>query len=169
MMEGYSAKMKQCLFGIVEMLIAIVVGMLLSGCTTPKVITVPEVHHEYYHSSDTVYKVDSVKSEKTTTIRELDSVAMAKYGIQLKNAEKAWLVETNQLQFELNRLKEYFGSVAERVDSIPVPYPVEKKVPAEINGWQWFQIWAGRIALGILLLAVTVIVTRWYLKKKIIL
>lgn len=168
MMEGYSEKMKQCLFGIIGMLIAIIVGILLSGCTTPKVITVPEVHHEYYHTSDTVYKVDSVKSEKTTTIRELDSVAMAKYGIQLKNAEKAWLVETNQLQFELNRLKEYFGSVAERVDSIPVPYPVEKKVPAEINGWQWFQIWAGRIALGILLVALTVIVTRWYLKKKII-
>ena len=169
MMEGYSAKIKQCVFGMVGMLIAIIVGMLLSGCTTPKVITVPEVHHEYYHTSDTVYEVDSVKSEKTTTIRELDSVAMAKYGIRLENAEKAWLVETNQLQFELNRLKEYFGSVAERVDSIPVPYPVEKKVPAEINGWQWFQIWAGRIALGILLLAVTVIVTRWYLKKKIIL
>ena len=169
MMEGYSAKIKQCVFGMVGMLIAIIVGMLLSGCTTPKVITVPEVHHEYYHTSDNVYEVDSVKSEKTTTIRERDSVAMAKYGIRLENAEKAWLVETNQLQFELNRLKEYFGSVAERVDSIPVPYPVEKKVPAEINGWQWFQIWAGRIALGILLLAVTVIVTRWYLKKKIIL
>lgn len=168
-MEGYSDKVKQCMFGIVGMLIAIIVGMLLSGCTTPKVITVPEVHHEYHHTSDTVYKVDSIKSEKKTTIRELDSAAMAKYGIQLKNAEKAWLIETNELKFELNRLKEYFGSVAERVDSIPVPYPVEKKVPAEINGWQWFQIWAGRIALGILLLAVVVIVTRRYLKKKIIL
>lgn len=165
MMEGYSAKMKQCVFGIVGMLIAIVVGMLLSGCTTPKVITVPEVHHEYYHTSDTVYKVDSVKNEKTTTIRELDSVEMAKYGIRLENAEKAWLVETNQLQFELNRLKEYFGSVAERVDSIPVPYPVEKKVPAEINGWQWFQIWAGRIALCLLALISIIIIIRFYIRK----
>ena len=164
MME-YSAKIKQCLFGIVGMLIAIVVGMLLSGCTTPKVITVPEVHHEYHHTSDTVYKVDSVKSEETTTIRELDSVAMAKYGIQLKNAEKAWLVETNKLQFELNRLKEYCGSVSERVDSIPVPYPVEKKVPAEINGWQWFQIWAGRIALCMLALISIIIIIRFYIRK----
>ena len=37
---------KLCFSGIVGIIIAMALAMLLSGCTTPKVITVPEVHTE---------------------------------------------------------------------------------------------------------------------------
>lgn len=38
-------------------------------------------------------------------------------------------------------------------DSISVPYPVEIIVPQNyVSGWQNFQIWLGRILLGIILL-----------------
>ena len=35
-----------------------------------------------------------------------------------------------------------------------------KEVPRKLNGWQWFQIWAGRLALLAIVLAAGVVVVR---------
>ena len=35
-----------------------------------------------------------------------------------------------------------------RVDSVPVPYPVEVKVPRELTKWQKFRLTLGTIAIG---------------------
>jgi len=42
-----------------------------------------------------------------------------------------------------------------KTDSIRVPYPVEviKEVKKPLSGWQNFQVWCGRIALAVVLLA----------------
>ena len=50
-------------------------------------------------------------------------------------------------------------------DTIRIPYPVEvvKEVKAPLSGWQNFQIWNGRIALALALLAVIYFVLK--LKK----
>jgi hypothetical protein len=52
-------------------------------------------------------------------------------------------------------------------DTIRVPYPVEvpKQVKKPLTGWQNFQIWCGRIALLIGLLAIIFFVMK--LKKKL--
>jgi hypothetical protein len=52
-------------------------------------------------------------------------------------------------------------------DTIRVPYPVEvvKQVKAPLTGWQNFQVWCGRIALAIGLLAIAYLVLK--LKKKL--
>jgi len=54
-----------------------------------------------------------------------------------------------------------------KTDSIRVPYPVEvvREVKKPLSGWQNFQVWCGRIALVIALLAIIYIALR--LKKKL--
>lgn len=44
-------------------------------------------------------------------------------------------------------------STSVRMVEVPVPYPVERRVNY-ISGWQWFQIWVGRIALVLVLIIV---------------
>lgn len=160
------ASYRNCAISLIGIIICLLIAAILcSSCGThERIITVPEVHHEYHHSSDTIREIDSVKMEKTTLIRELDSAAMAKYGIQLRNAERAWLVETNELRQQISELMRLREESAQRSDSIPVPYPVEVKVPAEINGWQWAQIWAGRIAM----IFIAMLVGGWLLYRLVI-
>lgn len=145
--------------------VVVVVIVMLAGCTTTKYVPMPEVHTEHHWHTDSVRQIDSVFSEKTTVIRELDSAAMAGYGIRLEGMQRAWLIETQMLRREIERLEALRADSAVKGDSIPVPVPVEVEVPAEISGWQWFQIWAGRIAMIMLAVAAVVVVVRWKMKK----
>lgn len=159
--------MRSVLLSFVGMLVSIAVGLaictmitMLTSCTTTKYVPVPQVSTEHHWHTDSVIQHDSVKTEKTTVVRELDSTAMAQYGIRLKAAERAWLIETNELREQIRQLIKLRQDSAMHSDSIPVPVPVEVKVPAEINGWQWFQIWAGRLALIAITLILLVVVFR---------
>ena len=49
-----------------------------------------------------------------------------------------------------------------RSDSIPVPYPVEKRVPAELSTWQRIRLWLGNIMLIALGLAGLWYSRRWW-------
>jgi hypothetical protein len=109
---------------------------ILIGCTTTKYVTMPELHTEHHWHSDSVREVDSVQTERETIVRELDSAAMAQYGIRLQQAERAWLVKTKELEREIERIMAMrTDSVAKR-DSIPYPVYVPKEVPAELTWWQ---------------------------------
>lgn len=79
---------------------------LLLSCRGPKVITDTHYVHDttYVHKTEYVTKHDSTIREKETTIMQLDSAAMAAYGIRLENAEKAWLVKTRELERYLSEL-----------------------------------------------------------------
>lgn len=116
--------------------IAIMVMMYLCSCTTTRVVTVPEVHEVHHHHTDSVFKRDSVIDHKTTTIRELDSAAMAQYGIKLERAERAWLIQTDRLQRELSELKEAKSDTVIQRDSVPYPVEVIKEVPRQKS---WFE------------------------------
>lgn len=120
--------MKPKFFGFLFFIVWVAVFIslfFLMSCSGTKIVTVPEVHEIHHHHTDSIIRTDSVRDEKQTVIREVDSATMARYGIQLKQAERAWLVETNQLRREIERLQALQrDSVAER-DSVPVPYPVE--------------------------------------------
>lgn len=48
------------------------------------------------------------------------------------------------------------------IDSVPVPYPVERLVPAQLSGWQNFRIWLGNILLAAL--GVGIVATLFYKK-----
>ena len=138
--------------GLVVILALLVALALLSSCTTTRVVTVPEVHEVIHHQSDTVIQKDSVIHEKETTIMQLDSAAMSKYGIQLKSAERAWLVKTTELEREIERLMAMSATKDSVHDSIPVPYPVTKYVEKQLSKPQ-----KGLMTLGILSLMALVI------------
>ena len=72
--------------------------VVLASCkTTERVVTVPEVHDYHHWHTDSVKQTDSVIVEKETVVMQLDSAAMAAYGIRLEAAQQAWLVKTSEL------------------------------------------------------------------------
>ena len=97
--------------------------------------------------------------EKETTIMQLDSAAMAKYGIQLKNAERAWLVKSWELERQIEALQRLTAERDTVHDSIPVPYPVEKR----LTKWQQAKVdWGG---WALLILIVLVVIAIYYPRR----
>lgn len=128
--------------------IAVLIGWLLNGCTTTKYVPVTETRTEHHWHTDTVKERDSTHTERETVIREIDSAAMAKYGIQMQANQRAWLVLQREME---NRLRELEHMTAQRDtvrDSIPVPYEVTKEVPRERSTVEW-----GLLIIGLLAIA----------------
>lgn len=132
---------------VVSMFLAVIIWMV-SSCS-PRYITVPEYHYENHHSIDTFIQRDSVLKENNTIIREADSTMLEELGIRLKQGERAILVLRKELERVLNQQREVQHDTVIKIDSIKVPYPVEK----ELTAWQKIQINAGSI---IIFLAVAV-------------
>ena len=146
-------KVEGVLIGILSIMVAL---WFLCSCTTTRYVTVPEVHEQHHWHTDSVHKTDSVIHEKQTTIRELDSAAMAQYGIQIRQNEKAWLVMSNELRREIERLEAMCADRDTVRDSIPKPYPVEviKEVPRQKTLLERAVFCAGLIAIMILMLII---------------
>lgn len=137
---------------IATAMVAMLLCALFGSCTTTKYVPVTETRTEYHWHTDTVKERDSTHTERETIIRELDSAAMARYGIQMESNQRAWLVLQREME---NRLRELEHMTAQRDtvhDSIPVPYPVEKQVPAQLTWWQQTRIHIGGIVFWLLLL-----------------
>lgn len=141
------------LIGILSIMVAL---WFLCSCTTTRYVTVPEVHEQHHWHTDSVHKTDSVIHEKQTTIRELDSAAMAQYGVQIRQNEKAWLVMSNELRREIERLEAMCADRDTVRDSIPKPYPVEviKEVPRQKTLLERVMFTIGIIAVMLLILFV---------------
>ena len=163
-LDSLEASYRCCWCGFWLFIILLAVGWLTS-CTTTKVVTVPEVHEQHHWHTDSVIKRDSVIHDRQTTIRELDSAAMAQYGIQLKQNEKAWMVSVAELRREVERLESMTADRDTVRDSIPVPYPVEKIVPAELSWWQQARIHLANILLYGLVIVGIIMLGKWHLKK----
>jgi hypothetical protein len=130
--------------------VAVLLGCLLMGCTTTEYVTVPEVHEHWHHSTDTIHKTDSIIDHQTTTIREVDSATMAQYGIQMKDMQRAWVIETNRLQRELSELRQSHTDTIHERDSIPYPVEVTKEVAAQLTWWQQARLHIANIMLWLL-------------------
>ena len=109
------------------------------SCKT-EYIPVETSHTEHHWHTDSIKEVDSVIHERHTTIMQLDSAAMAQYGIRLKNAERAWLVKSWELERQIENLQRLTAIRDTVRDTIQVPYPVEKK----LSKWQQTKVdWGG--------------------------
>ena len=151
-----------CLSHVIIFIVGFLLAVLLLGsCTTTEYVTVPEVHTEHHWHTDSVIRRDSVYHDKQTTVMQLDSAAMARYGIQLKNTERAWLVQSNELLARLTALEHMTASRDTIRDSIPTPYPVIKEVPATLTWWQTFRLHLGDIALALLAATILLAVAKW--------
>ena len=143
-----------------KLLFLAILAAVLAGCKETEFVPVVETHDVHHWHTDSVKQKDSVYHEKTTTIMQLDSAAMATYGIQLKSAERAWLVKTAELERQIERLMAMSATKDSVHDSIPYPVEVIKEVPREPSG-----IERGLMMVGILSIMIIIICVVWKLRK----
>lgn len=139
---------------ILAIIITCVLMAILSSCTTTKYVPVTETRTEHHWHTDTVRQRDSTHTERETIIREVDSAAMAKYGIQMERSQRAWLVLQREME---NRLLELEHMTAKRDtvrDSITVPYPVVKMVEKPLSWWERLRLNIFNVLLGVIALVI---------------
>ena len=139
---------------ILAIIITCVLMAILSSCTTTRYVPVTETRTEHHWHTDTVRQRDSTHTERETIIREVDSAAMAKYGIQMQANQRAWLVLQREME---NRLLELEHMTAQRDtvrDSIPVPYPVVKMVEKPLSWWERLRLNISNVLLGVIALVI---------------
>ena len=155
-------------FGIIAGVVAaLLLCALFASCTTTKDVPVTETRTEHHWHTDSVKERDSIHTERETIIRELDSAAMARYGIQMQANQRAWLVLQREME---NRLRELERRNAQRDtvhDSIPAPYPVEVPVEKPFTWWQQARLYLANIVLILLAVACVVWAVRLYLKNRL--
>ena len=137
--------------------------MCLTGCS-PRVVTVPEYHYEHHHTTDSVFQIDSITKEKNTIIREADSTMLAELGIRLRDGERAILVLRREVERLMNQQREIVHDTVVKVDSISVPYPVEK----QLTRWQSLKMEAGGYLLALLIILVIVFAVVLIVKRGVI-
>lgn len=145
------------LFGII---LGLVICALFSSCKSVEYVTVPEVHNEHHWHTDSVHQTDSIIRETQTTIMQLDSAAMARYGIQLKSAERAWLVKTQEMERQIQMLMQLTQQKDSVHDTVPVPVPVIKEVPAQLTWWQQVRMHIGGVVFWLLVIYVAYCIIR---------
>lgn len=138
----------------VVLAIVLLAIMLLTSCTATKYVPVHDTHDVHHWHTDSVVQADTTIIDRQTVIMQLDSEAMAKYGIQLKDAERAWLVKTQEMERQLRQLERLTADRDTVRDSIAVPYPLEviKEVEKPFAWWQTALMWAGFAAIIFLLI-----------------
>ena len=127
--------------------VAAILGWLLMGCTTTRYVPVTETHTEHHWHTDTVKERDSTHTERETVIREVDSAAMARYGIQMQANQRAWLVLQKEMENRLRELEHMSAHKDTVRDSIPVPYKVLEYVERKRSTMEWGLILIGIVAL----------------------
>ena len=149
------AVIKQIVKTLLVCLAFALLGWLLSGCTTTKYVPVTETRTEHHWHTDSVKERDSTHTERETIIRELDSAAMAKYGIQMQANQRAWLVLQREMENRLRELEHMSANKDTVRDTIPKPYPVTEYVDRKRTTFEWMLIIIGIAAIfgGILWLA----------------
>ena len=138
----------------------IIIGLCLCfisvffGCKSPEYVHVPEYHEVHHHHKDSVIRSDSIRTENTTIIREVDSAAMAKYGIQMLNNQRAWLVLQREIDKQMKMIAESHTDTVHERDSVPYPVKVTETVEVEqsLAWWQQALMWLGAVSIIILLI-----------------
>ena len=161
--KSLEASYKACFWSAVGIAILIVI-LLLTSCKSVEYVPIEQTHTEHHWHTDSVHTTDSIYHEKETTIMQLDSAAMAQYGIQLKAAERAWLVKSKELERRIEQLMQLSQTKDTIRDSIPVPYPVTQYVEKKLS---WMQ--KSLMGVGLLsLMALVIIIASWLKKHSII-
>ena len=115
----------------------VVAVVVLSSCTTTRYIPVTETRTEHHWHTDSVKERDSTHTERETIIREVDSAAMARYGIQMQANQRAWLVLQREMENRLRELEHTSANKDTVRDSIPVPYPVTEYIERSRSKFEW--------------------------------
>lgn len=137
----------------------IVALMLLCSCKQVEYVPVEIVKKEYVHTTDTLRQTDTLRHETNTILREArpeDSVMLAKLGIKLSSQERLLILLQQELSETKSELQESHFKDSVRVDSVQVPYPVERK----LSRWEKFRMDFGTIAIGVSLILIVFVAVR---------
>ena len=141
--ERIKAGCMQVVTFIVMLIVGLVLCALFGSCTTTKYVPVIE------HKTDTVYqnkvKHDSIWQHDSVQIMiKGDSVTIDRWHTKYVSKE---VHDTTYIS---------------KTDSVPVPYPVEKLVPAELTTWQKLRMNIGTF----MIFATLLFAVGWLLKRK---
>lgn len=136
-----------CFYSFVVIVLLLVAVLVFGACRSVKYVPVVEKHTEYVSHTDSMIYRDTLEIREQTIIRMVDSATMAKYGIQLGRMESAWLIQSDRIQKQISELLKAKKDTIERMDTIPMPYPVEVEVPAQLSWWQKTRMHIGEFTL----------------------
>lgn len=151
-----------CFYSFVAIVILLVAALVLGACRSVKYVPVVEKHTEYVSHTDSMIYRDTLEIREQTIIREVDSATMAKYGIQLGRMESAWLIQSDRIQKQISELLKAKKDTIEKMDTIPMPYPVEVEAPAQLSWWQKTRMHIGEITI----IALLVLLGSWIVRVK---
>lgn len=152
---------------------------LLSACTTTKYVPVESVRTEYVHgdNSELLNIIQSLTERLHQKERQVDSLmqsyrellVLSENGDTLRHDREKIVYRASHRESELEKLVESKNdSIREllrqlesvKSDSIPVPYPVERK----LSRWEQAKMDFGGFAMGTTMLLV-VFVIAWLIKR----
>lgn len=151
-----------CFYSLVGFVLLLIAALVLGACRSVKYVPVVEKHTEYVSHTDSMIYRDTLEIREQTIIRMVDSATMAKYGIQLGRMESAWLIQSDRIQKQISELLKAKKDTIEKMDTIPVPYPVEVEVPAQLSWWQETRMHIGEISI----VALLVLLGSWIVRIK---
>lgn len=141
-MDDKDRMLAGCMQGItflIMIVVALLLCLLFSGCTTTKYVPVPEYHTDTLmvtqHQRDSIWMHDSIHVwEGSDTVK----------------------IEKWHTKYVLNEIHDTLYQ--SKTDSIPYPVEVPVKVPAELTWWQQTRIHIGGIVFWLLAFAAA-----WYI------
>ena len=149
--ERMKAGCLQLLIMVGSFIVALLICALFNSCTTTKYVPVVE------HRTDTLLKYSTVRDSiyLSDSIYVSDFVRDDTVYKTIDRWHTRYVERTSHDTLYQNR-----------TDSIPVPYPVEKKVPAELTWWQQTRLHLANIMLYLLAVVAVVYVGKRYLLGK---
>lgn len=123
---------KGCFWSFIIFIVLMMI-ILFNSCS-PKVIYVPEYHTEVVTRTDSVVKIDSVHVKDSVIIKQAgDTIEIDRWHTEYKDRWRERVVVDSFI----------------KVDSVSVPYPVEKK----LSKWQQAKVdWGGWAMLFVVVL-----------------
>lgn len=135
---------------VFSIIVVLILCLFLCGCTTTKYVEVEKVR------TDTTY----INKFQRDSIHVHDSIFVNQWqkGDTIFQVRDRWHTEycDRLLHDTLYKII---------VDSVPIPYPVEKEVPAKLSSWQKLLIKAGYLALAAFIACIIYIIIK--IKDKI--
>ena len=145
-LDSLEASYRCCWWGFWLFIILLVVGWLTSCTTTERVVTVEKV------KTDTTY----ITKHQRDSVWLHDSIRVSENGDTIRIEKWHTKYISKEVHDTLYRAKH---------DTIPVPYPVEKLVSAELSWWQQARIHLANILLYGLVIVCIIMLGKWHLKK----
>lgn len=133
--------LKMCWYCFIGMIITLLLGALFSGCSSIRYVPVETVHTDTLYQK--VVQRDSIHIHDSVIIREKGDTVM---------------IEHWRTQWRDRLLRDTI--YRSRVDSVQVPYPVEK----QLTKWQQVCIDYGKLTMGATVLLVVFLIV-WIVRR----